>query len=148
MRSRWYILLVRQGFESLVKEQLLSKQKYLKFKEVMTNDLPGYIFVRTKEIKDRVNDYLVFDGVLKFLGISKEGPQEFTTEQIRNLNVSNIELKREQRSFSKGDHVIIKKGDLADIDGTVVEVRKRVLRIQPAIFHKIIKVRVQDVDYI
>jgi transcription antitermination factor NusG len=140
--------LVRQGFESLVKEQLLSKQKYLKFKEVMTNDLPGYVFVRTKEIKDQVNDYLVFDGVLKFLGISREGPQEFTTEQIRNLNVSNIELKREHRSFKKGDHVIIKKGDLADIDGTVVEVRKRVLRIQPAIFHKIIKVRVQDVDYI
>jgi len=153
----WYILLVHQGFEETIKEQLLQNQKKLEFKEVYTTEeLPGYVFIRSKEIvKRNVSNYLIFDGVLKFLGVQKQGLQKFTTSQIKNLNISEIELKKISPLFKKGDHVVIKKGDLADIDGTIVEISKgkKILKLKPVFFQNflkniIIRVKVQDVDFV
>lgn len=147
MRLGWYILLVRQGFEQLVREQLLLNKDLLDFKDVVIqSDLSCYVFIRTTEIKNQAN-YLV-DGTLKFLGSKKEGPKKFTTEQIRKLDISGVVLKKERPNFKKGDHVIIKKGDLSDIDGVVIEVGKRILKIKPTYLQKIIKIKIQDVDYI
>jgi len=147
----WYILLVRQGFEQYIREQLVSKQKSLAFQEVFTSEeLSGYIFIRSTTIlPQQVSNFLVFEGVLKFLGTKKEGPQKFTTAQIKKLSVTDVELKQTKPSlFKTGDHVIIKQGDLSNIDGIIVEIRKRVVKIKPSYFDKIVKSRVQDIEHI
>lgn len=147
----WYILLVRQGFEQYIKEQLISKQKNLAFQEIfISEELSGYVFIRSTTIlPQQANHFLVFEGTLKFLGTKKEGPQKFTTAQIRKLSVSNVELKQTKSSlFKTGDHVIIKQGDLSDIDGVIVEIRKRIVKIKPLYFDKVVKSRVQDIEHI
>lgn len=147
----WYILLVRQGFEQYIKEQLISKQKNLAFQEVFTSEeLSGYIFIRSTTISlQQVSHFLVFEGTLKFLGTKKEGPQKFTTAEIKKLSVTDVELKQTKPSlFKTGDHVIIKQGDLSNIDGIIVEIRKRVVKIKPSYFDKIVKSRVQDIEHI
>lgn len=146
----WYILLVQQGFEQFVKEQLNSRQKELFFNEIQTSeDYSGYVFVRSNELsQQQVKSFLVVEGALKFLG-SKKNPQKFTTLQIKKLNVSNTELKPKNTPIFKiGDHVIIKHGDLADIDGEIVELKKRIVKIRPTFFSKIVKARVQDIGFL
>jgi len=145
LRACWYILLVKQGFEQTIRDQLIDKQKELGFNEVtISEDLSGYVFIRSIEIK-QVGNYLVFDGTLRFLGSKKEGPKKFSTSQINKLNV---EPKKQYVEYKKGDHVIIKHGDLSDIDGIIVEIRKRVVKIRPAVLDKIVKVRVRDIEFI
>lgn len=142
---------MRQGFEQYIREQLISKQKNLAFQEVFTSEeLSGYIFIRSTTIlPQQVSHFLVFEGVLKFLGTKKEGPQKFTTAQIKKLSVSDVELKQTKPSlFKTGDHVIIKQGDLSNIDGIIVEIRKRVVKIKPSYFDKIVKSKIQDIEHI
>ena len=147
----WYILLVRQGFEQLIRDQLISKQKELACQEVHTsNELTGYIFIRSIEITlKHANSFLAFDGTIRFLGTKKEGPQRFTSSQIKKLNVADVDLKPiRQSSFKLGDHVMITRGDLSDIDGDIVEIRKRIVKIKPSYFQKIVKSRVQDIEHL
>ncbi|MDD5650315.1 MAG: hypothetical protein PHF86_07865 [Candidatus Nanoarchaeia archaeon] len=146
----WYILLVHQGFEQLIKEQLSSKQKELSFSEIsISNELSGYVFIRSIEIDQQsAKSFLATEGTLKFLGPNKH-PQKFTTAQIKKLNVADVELKAQrQTEFKIGDHVIIKHGDLADIDGVIIELRKRIVKIRPSYFSKIVKARVQDIGFL
>lgn len=147
----WYILLVRQGFEQTVRDQLITNQKHLDFCEVfISQELSGYVFIRSNEIlQSHVNSFLVFNGVLKFLGTKKEGPQKFSTAQIKQLNTTDVPLKKKKNEdFKKGDHVVIKHGDLSNIDGVIVDIKKRVVKIQPVYFEKIVKARIQDIDFI
>lgn len=147
----WYILLVRQGFEQYVKNQLISKQKELGFKEVFSSvGSTGYVFFRSTLVSSQqINLFLVFDGVLKFLGSKKDGPQKFTTSQIKKLNVVDVELKLTKTvKFKIGDHVIIKRGDLSDIDGIIIEIRKPIVRLKSSYFQRIVKSNIKDIKHI
>lgn len=147
----WYILIVRPGFEQTINEQLILKQEELCIQEsYVSSDLSGYIFIRSIEISSRhANNFLVFDGVIKFLGTKNSGPQKFTTSQINKLKIDNIIIKpSKSTNFKVGDFVIIKHGDLSDIDGEIIEIRKRIVRIKPSVFSKIVKTRIQDIEHI
>jgi transcription antitermination factor NusG len=146
----WYILLVNPGFEHTIKEQLLQKQKELSFQEVLISDEHlGYVFVRSIEINQQdIKGFLAIESTLRFLG-TKKCPEKFTTAQIKKLSVANVELKpTKQIQFKVGDHVVVKNGDLADIDGEIVELKKRVVKIKPVYFQKIIKVKIQDIGFL
>lgn len=140
-RSSWYILLVRQGFENTIKQQLVERKKDLQIEEItISEELSCYIFIRTCEVPNS-SFYLDIDGTLKFLG-TKNVPQKFS-----NADISKLSDEPEKKFvFQVGNQVIVKKGDLCDIQGEIISLGKRIVRIKPAIFHKIIKVNVQDIE--
>ena len=154
-RSNWIILLVKQGFEQYVYSQIVSKQKELSIDDVfISNDLTGYIFVRSIEMSSQnIGHLLSFEGSLKFLGEKNGSIKKFTNGQINNLNMHITSLntcpsQKVLTSFKLGDKVVIKHGDSSDIEGIIVEIRKRVVKIKPSIFPKIVKARVKDISFV
>lgn len=154
-RSSWAILLVKQGFEQYVYNQIVSKQTELFVDDVfVSNDLTGYIFIRSIEMSSQsICQLLTLEGSLKFLGEKNGSIKKFTNGQINNLNMQITSLSTHQSnktltSFKLGDKVVIKHGDLSDIEGVIVEISKRVVKIKPSIFPKIIKARVKDISFI
>lgn len=150
---RWYILLVRQGFEHYICDKLLSKKEDLDFQEAYTTeDLSGYVFIRSTMISlQQSSHFLAFDGTIKFLGTNKNSIRNFTSSQIKKMNVSDVELKSVKTTkYKVGDHVIIKNGDLSDISGEIVkiEIRKGIVKIKPEYFQKIVKSRIQDIEHL
>jgi transcription antitermination factor NusG len=147
----WYILIVRQGFEVFVRNQLISRQKELPLEEVViSQDLSGYVLIRSTEITSQnAGSFLIYDGVLKFLG-TKSQPQKFTNRQIKKISFSVSEevVSPVKSKFKLGDCVIVKQGDLADISGEIVELGRRIVKIKPAILRKIVKVRIRDIDFL
>lgn len=146
-RSGWFILLVRQGFEVVVKEQLSTKTKELHIEEVLiSNELPGYVFIRSIEIPHNlIYEFTNLDGVFKFLGVKKNQPQKFCNSEINKLRIPQ---KKQKCVFQIGDHVIIKQGDLADIQGDIIELGKRVVKIKSTMFKKIVRSKIQDIDFL
>jgi transcription antitermination factor NusG len=151
LKNGWYILLVRQGFENSIKEQLEHFSKELKIDEILVSDeLTGYIFIRTIEISsERIAKIQNLDGFLRFLGTKKvEGfyiPQLFGSRAINKLNK---QPKPQEKKFKLGDLVVIKQGDLSDIQGEIVEIKKRIVKIKPEFFHKIVRVKIQDIEFL
>ena len=150
MRLTWYVLLVRQGYEQTVKNQINQKKTELNIKEVITsNELTGYILIHSYEITKSQSDcLLVFDGVLKFIGTKKYGPKKFSTVQIKKLSLENTDLNKEKSVFKKGDFIIIEKGDFSDISGEIVDIRKKIVRIKPEFLDRIIQVNIKDIRYL
>ena len=150
-KSGWYILLVRQGFEVSIKNRLLAKKEELNIDDVLvSDDLSSYIFINCVDINQNTyHSFLCFEGVIKFLGMKRvEGknvPQQFSTKDINKLSE---QPKPEQKTtFQLGDQVKIKQGDLADIEGELVEIGKRIVKIKPVIFQKIVRARIQDIEF-
>lgn len=141
-RSGWYILLVKQGFELQIKDQLVKKIKEFCIEEVLTSEeFTGYVFIRS--INPPSNYHLELEGTLKFLG-TKKCPQRFCNSEINRLSL----IPNKKVEFHIGDHVIVKKGDLENIEGQIVKLGKRIVKIKPMFFQKIVKTRVQDIDFL
>lgn len=141
-RSGWYVLLVKQGYELQIKDQLVKKLKELCIEEVLVSDeFSGYVFIRS--IKAPFNYHLELDGALKFLSSSHQ-PKKFCNKEIERLSL----CPKKKIDFHIGDHVIVKKGDLADIQGQIVKIGKRIVKIKPEFFEKIVRTRVQDIEFI
>jgi transcription antitermination factor NusG len=149
-RTGWYILLVRQGFEETIKQSIDEMMQELAIEEILiSEDLSGYVFVRSTEIShSSINCLLSLRGVLKFLGMKhvdgRKTPKKFSNFEIKKLKIQQPKCSKE--IFKVGDCVIIKHGDLCDIEGSIVEIKKRIVKIKPSIFHKIVKVRIQDIE--
>lgn len=147
----WCILLVRQGYENFVYKQINSNKKTLKFIEItLLNDAYGYVFIRTSENSlIWSKKFLQFEGVIKFIGSKKSGPQKFTQEDIKKLDTSEVELKPQKKSnFKKGDYVIIKQGDLSDIEGEIIEIANKNVKIKPLFFPRIVQTTISDIEMI
>jgi len=141
-RSGWYILLVKQGYELQIKDQLVKKLNEFCIEEVLVSDqLSGYVFIRS--IKTPFNYHSELDGALKFLG-SNRIPKKFCNKEIERLSL----CPKKKTEFHVGDHVIVKKGDLSDIQGEIVKIGKRIVKIKPEFFEKIVRTRVQDIEFI
>jgi transcription antitermination factor NusG len=152
-RQDWCILLVRTGFEQIIKDQFLSKKDEYQIEDIAcSNEFPGYLFIKS-EIVD--SSFLEIENTIKLLGRTRcvvngkkvVRAQRFSNSEINKLSLIRIETKR-HINIEIGDNVIVRKGDLADISGKVIEIKKRIVKIKPDLFHKIIKVRVQDVEII
>jgi transcription antitermination factor NusG len=151
-RTGWYILLTKQGFESSIKDSVCDCMKELCIEEVLiSEEFSGYVFIRSIEISQQCVRFLLsVDGVLKFLGKKyvngKILPQRFKNYEINKLKLQT--KKRTNETFQIGDQVIIKQGDLADIEGQIIEIKKRIVKIKPTIFHKIVRAKIQDIELI
>lgn len=151
-RTGWYILLVKQGFETSIKESLDKSLEDLQIEEVLVSeDLSGYVFIRSIEIlHESLHNFLNLNGALRFLGSKRiEGKvtlKRFCNSEINRLSIRPI--KHVKGKYHIGDQVIIRHGDLADIEGKIVEIKKRIVKIKPIIFHKIVRARLQDIEFI
>jgi transcription antitermination factor NusG len=149
-RTGWYILLVRQGFELNIQQQFNSMMKELCIDEVLISpNLSGYVFVRSIEIPHHLlSTFLNFDGVLRFLGLKKiEGkniPKRFSNSEISKLSLQP--KKQVNVKFRIGDKVIIRHGDLVDIQGEIIELGKRTAKIKSTMFQKVVRTKVQDIE--
>jgi transcription antitermination factor NusG len=155
-RLNWYILLVRTGFEQQIKEQLVLRKLEFKIDEVaLSCEFPGYIFIKSKFKDNNTYNFLEIENTIKLLGKKTcivNGkrmiqPEMFSSEQIEKLSLVK-DQQTKKIAITVGDNVIVKKGDLVDIQGRVVEIKKRIIKIQPDLFQKIIKVSIQDVECI
>jgi len=141
LRSGWYILLVKPGYENNIRSLLLSKRITLSIRSVVVSN--GYIFIRSSKIN--ASNFLCYEGALKFLGVTKEGPRQYTDKEIQNIN---REPKKQVKCFKIGDHVIVKKGDLSDIEGDIISISKKIVRIKSLLFEKLIRTNVCDIDFL
>ena len=143
----WYILLVKQGYEQFILNQLKEKEDDLMVDELKINKkLSGYIFIRSIEIsKQQAVEFLSFEGVIKFLGMKKNGPKKFSNSQIKTLNKEEKQ-ESEIKFFKIGDYVIIKQGDLSGIEGYILEIKKRIVKIKSIFFQKVIKIKLRDIE--
>jgi transcription antitermination factor NusG len=149
-KSSWYILIVQQGYEPTIKQKIEETNIDYPIEEVaITIDMPGYVFIRSAEMcQQSVRKFLSLDGSIKFLGSKKNNifiPEKFNNRDINKLSIhpETIIIKK---SFCVGDFIIIKRGDLADIQGQIIEIKKRIVKIKPTIFHKIVRTRIQDIE--
>jgi transcription antitermination factor NusG len=151
-RLGWYILLAKQGFENSIKEDIhICKEEFSIEDILVSEELSGYVFIRSIEISnDCLHFLLSINGVVKFLGKKHENGktllQKFSNSEIDKLRLQPKKNMREV--FQIGDQIIIKRGDLADIEGRIIEIKKRIVKIQPTIFHKVVRARIQDIEFI
>lgn len=150
--SNWYILIVQQGYELTIKQKIEETSIEYPVEEVeVTVDMPGYVFIRSVYMcQQSVRKFLSLDGSIKFLGLKKNNvfiPKKFSNREISKLSVHQ-QTVTVKKVFCVGDYIIIKRGDLADIQGQIIEIKKRIVKIKPTIFHKIVRTRIQDIESI
>jgi len=139
--------LIKQGYEKYIKNKL-SNFKQLDIEEILLlEDFPGYIFIRSIKISECLQkEILLFEGTLKFLGKRNNEIKEFSGSEISCF--FKKEKAKEVPKFKIGDYVVIKNGDLSDIDGVIIEIKSSFVKIKPEFFHKTIKVKLQDIQHI
>jgi len=162
MAFAWYTLIITPGYEQYVKKQL-NEKKELKVSSIeISKSFVGYVFVKIDLKLENLSKFFEIEGTLNFLGkkcavVNGKKvvvPEEISRRQItRIMNTAEktevIEEEKEE-CFRIGDCVCIKQGDFANIQGKIIELKKRTVRIRPDFFlnSKLIKVNIKDIESI
>lgn len=147
-KSNWYILLVQTGYENFVLQQLKANKSCLKFEQLQTiPEYSGYVLVKSSEVPN-IKQFLVFDGIINFLGVKKNIPQVFTNKQIELLKNSEEQTKKNKIKFKIDELVEVKRGIFSGIEGRILEINKDKVKIMPAFLKKPINVNFKDIEYL
>ena len=157
----WYVLVVRSGFEETILKELLSKKIDFGINEIMFSvSFSGYLFIQMEVEPSSFSGILETENVIKFLGEKKEYiegrkvslPKQITYKEalkLKEVKDENLNIDTKEVQFKIGDFVVVKQGDLTDVQGKIVDIKKRFVRIKPEMFtNKVVKVRLQDIGYI
>jgi transcription antitermination factor NusG len=164
MASAWYILTVVPGYEDFVRKEIICN-KHLVSKNIVTSKFfSGYVFLKIELNKCNLSDFFDIDGTVDFLGkknIFVKGKKITIPEEISKRKISKMlgivedcyeqKIKPNCIKFEIGDEVIINSGDLSGIQGIIVDLKKRIVRIKPNIFLnnlKLIKVKTKDIELV
>jgi transcription antitermination factor NusG len=166
----WYALVVYIGKEADVKKEIL-KLKELSIEEIVIPEklLPdedigleagelhkyflGYIFIKTLLDLDVYHGILQTVGIFRFLGTVKTigkfnvyYPSPIKEKEIENVKDFLIGKHLKTIKFKIDDIVEIKKGDLAEVKGKVIEIGQKHVKILPDnFFQKVIVVPIENV---
>ena len=153
MMMQWYVVIVYAGREEIVKHEIEDNIEGVEEIIVPKNDeneLLGYIFVKmnlTNEALYKINE---IEGVNGFLGKDRKYyiPEPIEEKEIKRLKKSlfNSKKPKDIEVFNIGDTVIIKYGDLASIFGKIVEIKKRVAKIQSSNFKNLLSVTLDKIE--
>jgi transcription antitermination factor NusG len=132
----WYAVHVRSRHEFQVAERLALKEidvflprvermrKWKDRKKLITFPLfPGYVFVHTTRDAQNLLHVLKVKGVVRLICTLPGVPDPIPDEQIQSLKTL-VDNQRELDPYpylSEGQHVMIKSGPLAGVEGILVE---------------------------
>ena len=169
-KDSWYVMQVKAGKEPNIKKHLTEKNIFgikelivpepldIKIKTDDDKELRdrykhfmGYVFVKLSLDYLTYVQILEIDNIYRFLGNlyrKKNKKIMYTPMFIREKEIKRVKSylfdgakKKEKEIFNIGDKVKIKDGDLANIEGKVVEVNDDQVKLVPQLFlQKIIKV--------
>lgn len=171
----WYALVVYMGQEGDIKQRLM-KELNIKSEDIIipenlvededlneeTKNLYkyylGYMFVKTELTLDIYHTIVETVNVFRFLGtlISAGQHSIYIPSKVKQFEIDNVKKllsgKKSGRSskFKVHDSVCIKKGDLSDIQGKIIEVGKAHVKVLPNndFFTKIIIVPIDNICHV
>jgi len=174
-RDLWYVMQVKAGKEPEIKKRLYGKEKEyhikdliipeaLEIEEELINEedkyryktFLGYVFIKLCLDYSKYTDILAIDDIYRFLGsLYKDRknliyiPSFVPEKQVKNvkkyLNYQTKMIKKHR--FKINDLVIIKDGDLAGLEGKIVEIKNDYAKINPIMFQKIVKVSLNNLSH-
>ena len=155
--DQWYVMAVRMGKEPYVKQKILSNNDEFEVKDFLTPEPPavktnfifldedinerykwllGYLFIKIKLDYTRYYKILSIDNVYRFLFFSGSStPANVNEDQIDSLRdyLTGKNSNKKKSMFNLGQEVVIKSGDLADIQGKILQLTKTHVTILPSI---------------
>lgn len=155
--EEWYVMAVRMGKEPYVKEKILNDNDEFEAKDFLVPEPPavkstfmfldedinerykwllGYLFIKIKLNDERYYKILSVDNVYRFLFFSGSStPANVNEEQVEGLRnyLNGKSVSKKKVKFDLGQEVMIKKGDLADIHGKILQITKSHVTILPII---------------
>jgi len=166
----WYVMQVRAGRELEIKKKLVGEENDYKIKDLIIpeaieveHDLVddddknrykmflGYIFIKICLDYSKYTDILSIEDIYRFLGslYKKEKnliyiPSFVPEREVKNVKkYLNYQTKISKKNLFKiGDTVIIKDGDLANLEGVIIEIKNDNAKINPRLFQKPVRVSI------
>lgn len=133
---KWYVIYVKSRHEFQVHKTLIVKgidaflptverlRKWKDRKKIIAFPLfPGYLFINIPESSHAMLTVLKTKGIVKLLGSVPGKPDPIPDIQIASLRtlIENKEALDPYPYFHEGQHVRIKKGPLAGVEGILTE---------------------------
>jgi transcription antitermination factor NusG len=164
MTIAWYILTVIPGYGEYVKKEILKKKDLFVENIMLSRAFIDYVFIKIELQTHNLSEFFEIEGAISFLGKKYELrngkkitiPEEIPFRKITKIfdaieNPKEILISKPNIKFKTGDNVVIKRGDFSDICGKIVDLKKRIVRIQSEFFqndNKLIKVKIKDIELI